>query len=70
VLEAKTANGATPLMWACMGGSLEVVDLLLDCGAEWGAKSDLYSKSSFSTPLHYASYYGHFDVVEKLAMLS
>ena len=42
-------------------GDIEVVDLLLDRGAEVSGKTN-----SGSTPLHYAAWFGHADVVALL----
>eukprot|EP00919_Chromeraceae_sp_WS-2016_P057927 GHVR01137276.1.p1 GENE.GHVR01137276.1~~GHVR01137276.1.p1 ORF type:complete len:300 (+),score=10.48 GHVR01137276.1:492-1391(+) len=51
----------TPLMYACMKGHLEVVNVLISKGAEINA-NDRYRK----TPLMYASMEGHQEVVKLL----
>lgn len=43
-IEARDASQRTPLMNACLYGNLEVVKLLLDCGADWKATNPIGDK--------------------------
>ena len=52
-------DGSTPLHWASHEGHVEVVDYLLDHGADIKAKN-----TSGETPLSDASNMGHVEVVE------
>lgn len=51
----------TPLAWAAIRGDVEAVRLLLDRGADLGARN-----GDGSTPLHSAAFLGRADVVELL----
>ena len=54
-------SGWTPLHWAALGGSRDVVAFLIEHGANIKAKN-----KSGETPLHEAAHYGHRDVVALL----
>ncbi|XP_063417181.1 uncharacterized protein LOC134699512 [Mytilus trossulus] len=56
---AMTLNGMTPLMWAAVGGHLEVVMYLVTHGSQLEAKDWLIGK----TPLMTAAVWGHLEVV-------
>lgn len=53
VLTHRSAQGKTPLMWAAMGGYLEVVEYLVEQGAPLADKD-----RDQATVLHYAATYG------------
>ena len=57
-INAKDNNGATPLHWASMNGRTEVVNLLIEKGADIHVKDN-----DGDTPLHWASDKGHTEVV-------
>ncbi|XP_075526433.1 acyl-CoA-binding domain-containing protein 6-like isoform X4 [Dermacentor variabilis] len=57
----RDAQGMCMLHWACDRGHLEIVELLLDRGADPEAKDE-----EGQTPLHYASSCGHLQVAELL----
>ncbi|KAL1421256.1 hypothetical protein MTO96_023232 [Rhipicephalus appendiculatus] len=57
----RDAQGMCMLHWACDRGHLEIVELLLDKGADPEAKDE-----EGQTPLHYASSCGHLQVAELL----
>ena len=56
-------TGATPLHYACSGGYIDVVKLLLKFGADINT-----IKMSGSTPLHLAILHGHLDLVENILL--
>lgn len=60
--------GLTPLMWACHYRNYDVVDLLLQNGANPNLKSRLSygSMAIGSTPLMFAAYQGHSMIVKLL----
>jgi hypothetical protein len=61
VVAQRNKDGWTPLHQAAFAGSVEVVQLLIDSGA------DVVSKcSDGDTPAHYASAQGHLEVVKRL----
>ena len=54
-------DGCTPLHYAALGGSMDVVDALLAAGAEVDARAD-----AGHTPSYYAAFGGHADVFQRL----
>ncbi|KAL9647414.1 hypothetical protein ABK040_006777 [Willaertia magna] len=54
-------RSGTPLIKACQWGSLKIVQLLVD---EYNAS--INHKTVIGTPLHWAAYNGHLDVVKFL----
>jgi ankyrin repeat protein len=54
--------GATPLYFAVAKGSVEMVQLLLERGADINFQGDVFG----NYPLHYAAFYGHYEVVQVL----
>lgn len=54
-------NGETPLHNACWTGQIEIVQVLLDYGANSNMQND-----HGETPLHWASRMGYYDVVKQL----
>ncbi|KAJ1491678.1 ankyrin repeat-containing domain protein [Baffinella frigidus] len=61
-VDASTAKGNTPLMYACAGGHMECTGVLLEYGASPNIKSDVDS----DTPVHKAVREGHLEVVRLL----
>ena len=55
-------TGATPLHYACSGGYIDVVKLLIKFGA------DINTTRSGSTPLYLAILHGHLDLVEYILL--
>jgi ankyrin repeat protein len=53
VVDQKTSDDYTPLMYAAINGNLEVVRVLLECGAS------LEKKRTGCTPLMFAVHHGH-----------
>ena len=51
----------TPLHYACRGGYLQIVEYLIENGADIEAQDD-----NEETPLHYVSYSGYVDIVKLL----
>lgn len=51
----------TPVFWACRGGHLDILKLLLNQGAQVNAQDKIWS-----TPLHVAVRTGHSDCLEHL----
>ncbi len=60
-INEKDSRGATPLHCAVEGGHREIVQILLDKGADLQAKNDFGN-----TPLHEASYRGDIELVKFL----
>ncbi|KAG9852947.1 purine and uridine phosphorylase, partial [Aureobasidium melanogenum] len=58
--EATDSNGRTALYWASEEGHSNIVQILLDAGADLDAQSD------YGTPLHAASEMGHDKIVQML----
>ncbi len=61
LLEIKNENGKTPLHFAAEGGNPEVIQFLLERGAEINAQN-----IAGETPLHYAAGWGHLEAVKLL----
>ena len=61
LLEARSSQGVTPLIWAAQNGRLEVVEFLLYKGAVVDARAD-----NAVTPLFIAAQNGCFEIVEML----
>lgn len=61
VLNYKDTQGVTPLIYACQGGNLAIVRLLVDNNADL----EMIDEAGF-TPLHYASARGEVEVVQLL----
>ena len=59
-VDTKDDNGLTPLQWAALEGHKEIVELLIDTGANVNAWS------KYGTPLHYAASGGYKEIVELL----
>jgi ankyrin repeat protein len=59
LINAKDARNSTPLHFAADNGSIEVIELLLENGADLKAID-----VDGDTPLHWAAFAGHQDVVE------
>jgi ankyrin repeat protein len=62
LLRQRNSAGQTPLILACLSGSLETVQLLIDAGSELEAKDDINGY----TPLHAAVRNGHVLVAQAL----
>ncbi len=62
LLRQRNQAGQTPLMMACLSGSLETVRLLIDAGSELEAKDDINGY----TALHAAVRNGHVPVAQAL----
>jgi ankyrin repeat protein len=56
--------GDMPLTWACMKGDNEMIDILVDAGADIQAMSEIDG----DTPLHRAVKYGHFHAARHLLL--
>jgi hypothetical protein len=63
-MEARTADGATPLHYAATNGHVEALKTLVALGADMEAKS-----AKGGTPLHEAACYGHVEAVQALVAL-
>jgi ankyrin repeat protein len=61
-VNAKDALWVTPLHFACASGSDECAEVLLNHGADAGARD----KTSYCTPLHVAAGFGHSDLCQRL----
>ncbi|XP_032234858.2 ankyrin repeat and KH domain-containing protein 1 isoform X2 [Nematostella vectensis] len=61
-VEHRTKDGCTALMFAALAGHVKVATMLLDHGAEINVESD----SNKDSPLTFACWKGHCDVVELL----
>jgi len=61
LLEARSENEKTPLHFAAQGGHKEIVELLLENGADVNAKN-----IALETPLHYATAMGYKEIVDLL----
>ena len=61
VVAQRNKDGWTPLHQAAFAGSVEVVQLLIDSGADVASKC-----SDGDTPSHYASAQGHLEVIKRL----
>ena len=61
VINRRNYNGETPLHWACLRGSLKIVRILLQNGADINAKD-----KDFNTPLHFAAEGGKKSIVKFL----
>ena len=61
LLEARSENEKTPLHFAAQGGHREIVELLLEKGADVNVKN-----IASETPLHYAAAMSHKEIVELL----
>ncbi|RYP60125.1 hypothetical protein DL771_010613 [Monosporascus sp. 5C6A] len=55
-------KGQTPLSWAAENGHMEIVQLLLDKGAELDSKDETYGR----TPFSWAAANGHMEIVQLL----
>ncbi|KAH8745815.1 ankyrin repeat-containing domain protein, partial [Diaporthe sp. PMI_573] len=60
-LNVRDGKGRTPLMWGCLVGHKEVVQMLLDKGADVNTQGGEYGNA-----LHAASHQGHKEVVQML----
>jgi ankyrin repeat protein len=60
-VDATNRHGATPLLWACLKGHVQVVKELVERGADMEAKDN-----HGCTPLHWACSYGHLAVFNEL----
>lgn len=60
-VDARDEAGETPLILAAIGGHLDVVETLIDAGADMGGRNQ-----GGLTPLHAAAYAGHLDVARWL----
>ena len=60
-VDIRFGNGSTPLIVAAEEGRLDVVEFLVDSGANLNARND-----HNYTALHWAAYHGHQDIVEFL----
>jgi len=54
-------DGYTPLHWAALKGHEEIVEALIDAGADLNTTNNLGR-----TPLHWAALKGHEEIVEAL----
>lgn len=59
-------SNKTPLHWACEGGHLETVKLLVENGANLEATSSVGYNHSLKTPLYYAAKNGNTEVISYL----
>ena len=71
-VNVRTANGSTPLHFACGNGELSNVRYLLEKGADptlltytWGRST--FGKSSGQTCFHWAAESGHSEILDLLA---
>jgi ankyrin repeat protein len=60
-VNARDANGVTPLMFAAIDGNIGIIKVLLEAGANVNAKSNGYM-----TPLLWAFNYGHLGAMSML----